>query len=292
MITWERFENYDIGQTENFELKNKIAIFCDMNNTINLEDHTIIYYLDNIDEKDVEIIVKNASVKIFNVKKFCKYSKPFDTFIVDFFQNMKIENMLLYGETELDYKFALNCGIKFICKNTPQINYPIDFTKKNQDLNFEIEPKQKDMIILVGYQGCGKSTYANYMKEKYNYYVLSIDDYVLKNNILLLSKIEEIIKNNSKIIIDYFCLKPIRKKFINFGKKYEFYIRIAKFDCDINFAKHNSYYRYLKENREIANLFFETKLDLNCDLSENIDEIITIKDFFHNADKKYYKYMF
>jgi hypothetical protein len=55
--------------------------------------------------------------------------------------------------------------------------------------------------------------------------------------------------------------------------------------------KHNSYYRYLKEGREIANIFYNTKLKLNCDKEEGIDDIIHFKQFYP-IDSEYYQYLF
>lgn len=288
MIILNDDENFFVAQTQNFFFKKKIAIFCDDESykKVNSQECSIIFYIN----KEIKI-TEDIEYKIFHIKNFCKYSKPFTTIIKDYFNNIDKTNIFIYGKCELDYKFALNCNLNYIGEKYA-ISYPIDLQKKYQEYNFNLLPKEKDMIILVGYQGSGKSTLANYIKNKYDYFILSIDDYIFKKNILLLSKIENIIQNNNKIIIDYFCLKPIRKKFIDLGRKYNYNIRVIILNYDLDIIKHNSYYRFLKEEREIANIFYDVIFDLTCDKNESVDEILYFNEIFSANDTNYYKYMY
>lgn len=290
---------------------NKISIFC-INDIIdeyiykikNLynDGYQVIFYFDKENNDNTIKNLKYINSINFYICNFCKYSKPFTTILDQYFFGIVFdENSFICGNSELDYKFALNCKLKYIPyenffygeqKNYPTLFYPIISHSCCKNYNLQLVPKQKDMIILVGYQGSGKSTLANYIKKTYNYEILSIDDYILNNNMLLLSKIEKFIQNNANIVIDYFCLKPIRKKFINLGKKYGFHIRVIILNYDIDIMKHNSYYRFLKYNREISSVFYDVQFDLSCNKEEGIDEIITINELFEVDDNKYYTYMF
>ena len=324
MISWNINNDINEGVTENFKQKNKLAIFSlygvlinhnfsliyqntkDKLQKLNNDNYAIVIYFnlpcpDNNIQNKIEDLIKLLSVetKIFYTDHFNKYTKPYNELIKKLpFPSYTFS--FICGNDNIDYKFAYNCNLKYIIPDyffldkpnlIPKISYPITFSEKHSELFIKITPQIKDMIILVGYQASGKSIVAKYLAKKYGYYILSVDDYVLNKQILSMNKIENIINQHNKIIIDYFCIKPIRKKFIDIGKKYDYYIRTIVFDYDLDLIKHNSYYRYLKEGREIANIFYNTKLDLTINKEEGIDEIIKFKPFYQN-DQEYYKYMY
>jgi predicted kinase len=320
MIKWTITEELYIGTTQNFIQTNKLAIFNLYNTIINnnfeplypnikeklkrLSDYSIIIYFNTTQnittqlEKLIETL--NIEAKIYFTDHFNKYTKPYPTLINDFFSQKLDSESFICGNEIVDYKFATNSNLSykipdnfFLNKQNiiPTFLYPLNFTEKPSEINIQLNSQPKDMIILAGYQASGKSTIAKYLFEKYGYHILSLDEYVIKKNLLTMNKIENIIKEHNLIVIDYFCLKQIRKKFIDIGKKYGYYIRTIILDYDQQLIKHNSYYRYLKEGREIANVFYDAKFDLSCNKNEGIDDIIYCENFYPD-DKLYYQYAF
>jgi len=287
------------------------CIMVDMNDCNNIDNMKKVV-MDNINVQvicytnfsitDLELIkskidafekILNANIIFYFTTEFNKYTKPFATILND------LNNVIcFYGTNEINFKFALNCNIKFMNLETlqiddlknRQINYPISI--KN---NFTFELNNicgKNLILLVGYPASGKSFLAKYIANKYDYFILSLDDHLLKKNRMNILDFENIITKYNNVIVDYCCLKPIRKKFINIGKKYNYHIISICIDCDINLLKHNSYYRYLKYDREIAKSVYDLNLQLGCDYGEGIDEMIKLDNIIVTNNDEYYKYMY
>lgn len=288
---------FDINDCEDITNIKKI-ISCDKNTQLICFTNFHSKNLELIENKIKKIIkfLDTAIIFYFTIE-FNKYEKPYTT-ILKHIQNINC----FYGSNETNFKFAINCNISFMNINTFQledlnnrpINYPI-LVKNNitikHEFFFELNNIfEKDLILLVGYPASGKSFVANYLKNKYDYFVLSLDNYLLKNRFNI-NDIENIIVKHKKIIIDYCCIKPIRKKFIIIGKKYEYHIRSIHIDLNIDLLKHNSYYRYLTFDREISKEIYNIKLQLDCNHDEEINEIIKLNNIFIN-DVNYYKYTY
>ena len=292
---------FDLNDCKNLENLKKII---DNNSGFLFVCYTNFYNtnMELIKNKIAETITLfRAPIDFYFTTEFNKYVKPFTTIMKYFKQDVANKvNYMVYGTNETNIKFAFNCGMIFINleslqiinQNDIKIKYPIDLNTCYSNFEFELDTKEKEIIILVGYPASGKSFLAKYIKNKYGHYILSLDDYILNEKKASIDTYEHIIVQNNKIIIDYFCLKPMRKKFIDIGKKHNYYIRVICINCDINLLKHNSYYRYLKFTREISDIIYSINLNLECDLIEGMNEIIKFNNITVTNDIDYYKYMF
>lgn len=295
---------------------------------------------DNIKYK-IESIIKelNIPVMVFIATKDDKYRKP------NYFMwnkmleinNMKVDlnNCLYIGDacgreknkyhskdfSDTDYKFALNIGINF---KTPEDYFNIDDSKEKFNLkyfdfnnlsndNINIELYDKEIIIFVGYPGCGKSTF---YKQYFNNYV-HINQDILKTKIKCLKLCLNSMKENKNIVIDNTNpSKEIRQKYINMAKLNNYKCRCIYFDIDLLLAKHMNYYRELSKNNDIiitendslkiihsetlrvpdiAYNMYKSKFEMP-EISEGFDEIINIKSKieFDNEENKnlFFKYLF
>jgi bifunctional polynucleotide phosphatase/kinase len=167
-----------------------------------------------------------------------------------------------------DLKFALNCNIQikspeelFLNKKRPlmKISYPklnlkVNF-KSNNNNNLITIPKEKEMIIIVGMPGSGKSHISMEIQSKgfidrKIYMIINRDK--LKTIEKCIKYCESNLKLNLNVIIDN--TNPSiedRKKFIDLAKKYSYKIRCILFDIPLEVALHNNYYRHFKYNSSL-----------------------------------------
>lgn len=173
---------------------------------------------------------------------------------------------------------------KYIFKDENEL---IDFICKN-NINQEV-------LIMCGYQGCGKSTLSKLINSKYNNYkIINLDTLKTKSNIN--KNINNYLNNGFNLIIDntnpsiinrYFYIHKIKE----FNKDIK--IRCIKFMMDIHLAKHLNHFRYITNQIPILipdiayNMF--NKNYSKPELHENIDEIISINPycFVENKNNKY-----
>jgi bifunctional polynucleotide phosphatase/kinase len=255
----------------------------------------------------------NIEMKIFCSISKNKYRKPLTTFKDEFFPKKINDESFYCGDavgrkgdfTDTDYKFALNANLKFYTpedlflgqkNDLPELIYCIDFENKsycNDDLIFE--PKNREMIIMVGYPGSGKSYISNQIKEKYNYEIINQD--TLKSKAKCIKEATKFIKNGNSIIIDSTNpSKEKRKEWINLAKDNKYSVRIIEMQTNIEQCKHNNIYRSLINNEDrdvvpdIVYNLYKSKFE-KPDLLEGIDEIIKQKQGFPK-DEKYWKYLF
>lgn len=206
--------------------------------------------------------------------------------------------------SNVDIKFAFNIELTYYVpesifenKDTimsiPKIDY-IDFDNKDlhQIKDIPFEPKNKDLIIMVGFPACGKSSFAIFIHEKYGYVIINQD--TLKTKLKCIKETEKYMTNGKSIIIDNTNpSKSIRLNYIQLAKKYNYNIRIVYVNCSKELAMHRNYYRLLQFGKYIPemayNIFINNFEHPNMD--ENINEIIIIKPNIVNDDK-YYKYLY
>jgi bifunctional polynucleotide phosphatase/kinase len=199
-----------------------------------------------------------------------------------------------------DRKFALNLNINFF---TPE-EYFLDETKtelfghgsfdpfkyKFTKNNLSIDKKDKELVILVGCPGSGKSTfYKKYLSDytRINQDKLKTKQKCIKNCKVALSNNESIVIDNTNPTIE------IRKEFINLAKELGYTITCYVMDVNKEFAKHMNYFRHKKSNGkkklipEIAyNVYFK-KYDAP-NTNEGINNIINVSNHldFSESDKK------
>lgn len=154
--------------------------------------------------------IKNQNLEL--IKKINIETKNKESFLKDAFvcgdAIGKEDPYPPYQWSNIDLKFAENLGFDFI--------RPIDFFQSNKK---EIMEKVKDfqMIIMIGNQGSGKSTFAKKLAKKYDFIVLEKD--VLKTKIK--KSVLENIKIGNKIIIDgTHSSQKSRDEWIEISKEY------------------------------------------------------------------------
>lgn len=265
----------------------------------------------------IDQIQKELEIELY---VFCsighnKYRKPYPTWFNEFIPKniySKIDRKLSFycGDacgrntdfSDTDYKFALNCMVRFKTpeyfftgeiQKIPKINYPNIF---NFNVTDEFNPntfvpnKNKEIILMIGFQGSGKSYVANTIKEKYNYIVINQD--TLKSKSKCLKLIKESISNSQSIVIDQTNPnKEKRKEFINIAKLYNYEVRAILMTTSRELSKHNNYFRHIISGiqivPEIAYNIYNSKFQ-NPELSEGFTEIIKM----HPSKPKNFNYYF
>lgn len=133
--------------------------------------------------------------------------------------------------SNVDKEFAENIGIKF---KTPEEVFPNKLTKKENNINYI--KKEQEIIILVGIQASGKSTFAEKKFGNSNKYKILNGD--------ILKSLPKMIKEAKKYLNDGFSVifdstngkKENRKKIIDLAKEYNISVRCFLFHMDIKDA--------------------------------------------------------
>ena len=195
------------------------------------------------------------------------YRKPsigmFEIFEKELNNNIKIdkENSYYIGDaagrektknkkkdfSDSDYKFALNCNLNFLTpeefflnekQTIPKIKEDYHIYDNNNNDHIKFNDKNKEMIILIGAPGSGKSTFCeNYLK---NYIRINQDN--LKNKKKCFEKTIEAIKDNNNIVIDNTNpQRNIREEYIKIAKDNNYKVRafIMKVNKDLAFHLNN-----------------------------------------------------
>lgn len=254
----------------------------------------------------------NIEIKIFCSISKNKYRKPLTTFRDEFFPKKIDKNSFYCGDavgrngdfTDTDYKFAINIKFNFY---TPEhiflgqknelanLDYCVDFKEQKKDVEFSIEPIEKEMIIMVGYPASGKSYVSNQIKIKYGYEIINQD--TLKTKTKCVKEAIKLMKNNNSLIID--STNPSREKrkeWINLAKEYGYNVRVILMKTNIEQSKHNNIYRSLikDENRcivpDIAYNMYKSKFE-KPELSEGLCDIL-LQEQGYPKDKKYFQYLY
>lgn len=253
----------------------------------------------------------NISIEIYISIKNDKYRKP-NTGLYYKFRQKYIGHIKYYcgdalgrkGDfSDTDLKFALNLNIPIRSPEEVFINNAIEtryirYPRLNKkQCKFEYVSKRKEMIIMVGYPGSGKSTIANTIFEEafckdIPYKIINRD--TLKTIQKCIKETITALKYNMSVIIDNTNpSKESRKIFIDIAKKYNYKVKAIIINTSYLESLHRNYYRHIKYNKplipEIAYRIFKSKYEPPI-LKEGIDSIITSEINIYDID--YFKYYF
>lgn len=241
---------------------------------------------------------------LFIEKNKAQIDKTNSIYIGDAAGRKKNNNYKKNDHSDSDYKFALNCEIKFMTPeefflNSKQEIPKIDFdlhkydNLNNDHIKFD---NNQEMIIMVGSPGSGKSTYSeNYLVNK-GY--IRINQDILKNQKNCMKKAENEIKNKKSVVIDN--TNPtinVRKNYINLAKNYKLKVRCFYIDIPKQLAFHLNNLRNVNNERkhfsesvnQIPIHTFYKHLEIPT-LEEGFDEIVNLNfvpgPFVNDKDKK------
>lgn len=225
------------------------------------------------------------------------------------YDNNIISGTFLDDGIVTDLKLALNVGIKYIHCDTFFKNKQFDQNAFTNYFNFNIVhtiPKsiietvlnininETNMIICVGYPGCGKSYFVkNHLNPSG---IVRINQDELKTKIkckrLAISQLE---LGNSIVIDNTNLDRKTRQEWCIIGRKYKTIITILYFDTPIGICRHNNIYRHITSGRDIIpnRVYNIMRSRLECPkLTEDIDKLITIPHYIYKPNLVYKKYMF
>lgn len=183
-----------------------------------------------------------------------------------------------------DLYFATNNKLKFYTPEEYFLGKQKDYVIKNHNFNKYLTTKykipkfknnNKNIVILVGYPGSGKSYFSNILK----YSIISQD--ILKTHQKCLKETEKYMILENNIVIDNtnYQIKN-RRDYQKLGKKYGYYIILIQFTNSIDFCKHMDYYRVSNNEKKklISNVVYNKITKYMDDINENEgDEIIHLE---------------
>lgn len=186
------------------------------------------------------------------------YRKPFPSFWkMEEIQNCNFNESYYCGDaagrigdfSDTDLKFAINGKVGFIIPEdlsrriTPKMvpKYPNVLATNNE--RYEFIKKDREIVILIGIPGCGKSVLAKEINLKYDYVHINQDTLKTKKKCIDMTK--KSINDNKNIIIDNTNMtNKSRKDYIDLATENKYNIRYVIFKIDKGIAKHLNYHRY------------------------------------------------
>lgn len=270
--------------------------------------------------------ILGVELKIFCSKGRDIYRKPHPTFFDIILKECRSQNIdvdlnetFFCGDaagrtgdfSDTDYKFSLNCGIKFYVPEgifnfgeigrKLSVNYTKEIYRKPLDRKLDVDKilenkNDKEMIIMVGMPGSGKSYLSKLISLEDNRYKIINRD-TLKTMKKCLDKAEFEFKNGNCVIVDNTSPTPQdREKFIKIAKKYNYFVKCVNVNTSEQLSKHNNYYRNYITNGssqivpDIAYRIYKGKFK-SPTMAEKIDNIIIV-DGSSIEDARYLNYFY
>lgn len=197
--------------------------------------------------------------------------------------------------SDTDRKFALNIGINFLTpeefylKNAPVIQYTLSGVDPKQliktviDSSYVFEPRKKEMIIMVGLPGAGKTEFVKkyILPEKY----VHINRDTCKSKTKCLDLTKKALEKKKSVVIDNTNPDVLsRMEYTLLAQEYGYHhIRAIIMNTEVSIAKHLNNVRHVYSNGTIPKInnitynIFKKKY-VKPHKSEHFDEI-EIVDF-------------
>lgn len=168
----------------------------------------------------------------------------------------------LDDENNLDYKFALNCGIDFYTPtfmfNDIKCRYPIPkkITLPDDDI-CKKPPKipNPKIVLVMGYPCSGKTTIVNKHFSKYNT-DFNVSGTIIDNKFYDRLK-KHAMKNETVIIEGSFLNRGLRNGLLEFAKAYRYNTQCIRTNVNYKLAKHLNVMRMLDGGKLIKNQNFK-----------------------------------
>ena len=181
----------------------------------------------------------------------------YDKMLIDFDKNESFFVGDAAGGVEWsdsDLKFAENVGITF---KTPEEIFPITLVHHLHNDKQEYFTDSQEMVILVGYQAIGKTTFAENKFVPHGY--IRIDGDSLKTPAKMIKESEKQLKIGKSVVIDATNgKKENRELFINIAKKYNVSVRCFVFNTSIETAMEWNTKRFVETGKKIPKIAFYT----------------------------------
>ena len=258
----------------------------------------------------------NIPIIILSSISHDKYRKPLPSFwfvIENILKKSIDKNTSFYcgdacgrqnDHSDCDIKFATNYGVKFYTPEeffnkmvviVPKINYSVhdEIIKYTKNNNKKFVKKDREMVLLIGFQGSGKSTYSDDIVNTHNYVRINQD--TLKTKSKCLKETEKQLGLGLSVIIDNTnSSKTTRSEYIKVAQKYGYKVRCILFDVSLDFAMHNATYRMYKYDKDmipsIAYHMYKKNYAEPVE-EEGIDEIIKVYPYIKNYESDYMIYL-
>lgn len=271
-----------------------VLIISDLNGK-NASD--VMKYMDIIcSEKLTEIHV----VSIFSAKKKSHLAKPSPGMYLKILRGIHdIEKPSFYYalNSSINVKFVQNLKIELI---TPEgdsaklksFKYPPIHSVTVGKMEKFIPLKGKELVIMIGPPGSGKSYYTGKYLKPHKYFRINRDAIKSMNGCIKLcqTKMEE---NINKIVIDNTNpSKGNRYPFITLAKRHGYKITVLDIDMDLEIARHNTYYRAYKTSGRIPYIPFVVYAKYKKSYekpvtTEGFDRIMNLGFMFEKNDQEY-----
>jgi bifunctional polynucleotide phosphatase/kinase len=118
-----------------------------------------------------------------------------------------------------------------------------DLNLINQNIFVPIHNSKKELIIMVGYPGSGKTYYTKKFIQPAKYIYINQDE--LKTSAKCVKELKKNLELNNNVVIDNLNFtKNTRAKYIENAKKYNYDVRCIVLKTSKELSKHNMMHRY------------------------------------------------